>query len=59
MYKIQMKIDNNWVTLGGEFGGREVGERISQFELHYMVRSTPKNPQSNLICTRQFRAVQI
>lgn len=59
MYQIQMKDASGWVTLGGLWGGSETGERMSQFQEHYMVRSVPKNPKSALTCIREFRAIRV
>lgn len=59
MWKIQMKEGSNWVTLGGTWGGDDVGTRMSQFQDHFMCREIPKKPNSPLVCKREFRSIRV
>lgn len=57
-YRIQMKQDGNWVTLGGVFQQAEADERLHQFMNCYMRRSEPMKKDSSLICGREFRTMK-
>lgn len=58
MFRIQMKDrSGGWVTLGGAWGGNQVGDRISGFQLYFMTRSDPTTRNSTLVCTREFRVI--
>lgn len=56
LYKIEMRGDSGWVTLGGIFDELTSETRIVQFSEHFM--TSPSGTAAGRTCKKEFRRVQ-